>query len=514
MEVRSEYMTDSMLSKLAGIFFIVVSIGSYFMMKREDKNRNKIKPKVRTQEQPLWEQEYEREKREKQEFKKLLRDRREEKRPLFELKYQRLRREARAEQERLQLEEQERWKRYILWKEEQEKLLKEKQEKRKKYLLWKEGQEQQKRLMREEQKKLLKVLKEKRIILQREEQEKINLAIEIKEYVEYLLGNNEYRKILEGFVLKVPDFLNFQTLRTTDSYFIYSPSVGDFEQFVFCNVDELPNKYIEYHRDNNYKKYILDNESSPLGQLRAIFKSKMEFKSDNHCSRSLWGALKRVAISHFSEQFTDEYRECHYLFKDGFEDILITSHFNPEIDPNVLILLSYYLLNNDTTGTKDLFSYYEEIIEKVNAEKKERELFNYEKQLLTSNNKLSKVCTIENVDMMDGYQFEEFVYVLFSKLGYVTKITKASGDQGVDVIAEKGTMKIAIQAKCYSGSVSNSSVQQIVAGARHYNCNKKMVVTNSRFTQSAIKLAHSNNVVLWDRDLLKEKLLEAQLSVL
>ena len=49
---------------------------------------------------------------------------------------------------------------------------------------------------------------------------------------------------------------------------------------------------------------------------------------------------------------------------------------------------------------------------------------------------------------------------------------------------------------------------EAVAGAKYYNADKIMVVTNSTFTRSARELAESNNVILWDRSILKEKLEE------
>jgi restriction system protein len=47
---------------------------------------------------------------------------------------------------------------------------------------------------------------------------------------------------------------------------------------------------------------------------------------------------------------------------------------------------------------------------------------------------------------------------------------------------------------------------EAVAGMKYYNANKCMVITNSTFTKSAQELAKVNNVELWDRQILKEKL--------
>ncbi|HCK64906.1 MAG TPA: hypothetical protein DHW49_01445, partial [Anaerolineae bacterium] len=70
--------------------------------------------------------------------------------------------------------------------------------------------------------------------------------------------------------------------------------------------------------------------------------------------------------------------------------------------------------------------------------------------------------TIDDIDLMTGQEFENFIAELFSRLGYETEITKASGDQGIDVIALKNGVKIGIQTKCYSGTIGNRAIQEAV----------------------------------------------------
>ncbi|NPE31262.1 restriction endonuclease [Methanococcoides sp. SA1] len=105
---------------------------------------------------------------------------------------------------------------------------------------------------------------------------------------------------------------------------------------------------------------------------------------------------------------------------------------------------------------------------------------------------------------MGGYDFEHFVKILFENMGYSVEHTSLSGDQGADLIATKFGEKTSIQVKRYSGSVSNSSVQEVVASKNYYNCDKCMVVTNSYFTKSAIELASANSVELINRDKLHQ----------
>ncbi|NNU78151.1 restriction endonuclease [Clostridium estertheticum] len=109
---------------------------------------------------------------------------------------------------------------------------------------------------------------------------------------------------------------------------------------------------------------------------------------------------------------------------------------------------------------------------------------------------------------MTGIEFEIFIEKLFQCLGYTTVITKASGDQGVDLIIVKNNYKIGVQAKCYSNKVSNSAIQEVVAGRKYYKCDKVMVVTNNFFTKSAVELAKVNDVTLWNRETLNKKIKE------
>ncbi|WP_040963210.1 restriction endonuclease [Bacillus mycoides] len=116
--------------------------------------------------------------------------------------------------------------------------------------------------------------------------------------------------------------------------------------------------------------------------------------------------------------------------------------------------------------------------------------------------------TIEVIDAMDGYQFEEFVAQLFQDMGYKTEVTSSSGDYGIDVIARRKGLNIGIQAKRYSDKVPNKAVQEVIAGIAFYNLDQGLVITNNYYTKQAQNQAKSTNVLLWDRDILQQKLRE------
>lgn len=116
--------------------------------------------------------------------------------------------------------------------------------------------------------------------------------------------------------------------------------------------------------------------------------------------------------------------------------------------------------------------------------------------------------TMDMIDFMSGIEFEQFCAELFTKLGYAVTPTAITGDQGIDLIIKNDFLSMGIQAKRYSNKVTNTAVQEVVAGIAHYQLNKGLVLTNNYFTESAKQLAHSNNVILWDRDMLSIKLKE------
>lgn len=114
-------------------------------------------------------------------------------------------------------------------------------------------------------------------------------------------------------------------------------------------------------------------------------------------------------------------------------------------------------------------------------------------------------CNINDIDNMDGFEFEKFISKLLSNLGYTySAVTKQAGDYGIDVIAIKDKIKYAIQCKNYSQPVGNKAIQEAYSGKTFYDCHVAIVITNNYFTANAINQAKMNKVVLWDRDKLKE----------
>ena len=100
---------------------------------------------------------------------------------------------------------------------------------------------------------------------------------------------------------------------------------------------------------------------------------------------------------------------------------------------------------------------------------------------------------------LTGEEFEEYIALILGDNGFrEIELTRASGDQGVDVLAERGGLQYAIQCKNYAGAVGNAAVQEAFAGAEFYGCDVAVVVCPGEFTRAARELAASTCVELWD----------------
>ncbi|ADU30965.1 restriction endonuclease [Evansella cellulosilytica] len=116
--------------------------------------------------------------------------------------------------------------------------------------------------------------------------------------------------------------------------------------------------------------------------------------------------------------------------------------------------------------------------------------------------------SIEDIDEMNGYEFENILKPLFETQGYKANITKGSGDYGADLVLSKNGERTVVQAKCYKSNIGVTAVQQIVAAIKYYNADDAIVVSNQFFTKQAKRLASINNVKLIDRVEIQELILK------
>jgi Restriction endonuclease len=254
--------------------------------------------------------------------------------------------------------------------------------------------------------------------------------------------------------------------------------------------------YPAFHESDQYSfirqfvsRYRGERPAEELDKLRRLLNAK-GWSFDE-------GALSYFLVEEFIAQRRNAFRS-RVKFDDPttFTDYLFAylhSHSNDNVEQLKELAL---LLEEDGLGSFDIG----ELRERLIGLESEVELEHFERQLSSSVEPIS----IDDVDDLEGFEFESFLSELYSKMGYNVEQTKLSGDQGADLLVARFGEKTVIQAKRYTGAVGNYAVQEIVAARSLYQAHACAVITNSYFTPAAIELADANGVLLIDRDDLED----------
>jgi restriction system protein len=114
---------------------------------------------------------------------------------------------------------------------------------------------------------------------------------------------------------------------------------------------------------------------------------------------------------------------------------------------------------------------------------------------------------IEEIDAMDGIQFEYYLKELYFSRGFAAEVTSASGDYGADLLLSKGGKKVVVQAKRHSKDVGIKAVQEVIGAKSYYSAHDAWVVSNRFYTKAAKELAQKSKVTLVDREQLIDLIL-------
>jgi restriction system protein len=99
-----------------------------------------------------------------------------------------------------------------------------------------------------------------------------------------------------------------------------------------------------------------------------------------------------------------------------------------------------------------------------------------------------------------GIQYEQYCAQTLQEVGWNAQLTKATGDQGTDIIAERDGRRIVVQCKFYSSPVGNKAVQEAAAARLHERADQAIVVSNATYTNAARQLAGTTGVILLHHD--------------
>ena len=99
-----------------------------------------------------------------------------------------------------------------------------------------------------------------------------------------------------------------------------------------------------------------------------------------------------------------------------------------------------------------------------------------------------------------GLDLEQKCYKILEQNNWSVRATPKSNDQGADLIAERGMLRLIVQCKNYQKSVGNDAVQQVYAAKTFFGGNIAAVVSQSGYTESAKSLAKKTEVLLMNLD--------------
>lgn len=99
-------------------------------------------------------------------------------------------------------------------------------------------------------------------------------------------------------------------------------------------------------------------------------------------------------------------------------------------------------------------------------------------------------------EQMTGAEFEQFVAAMFRHSGWQAEVTAIGADQGLDILAQRGPVRLAVQCKRVGQPVGNAAVQEVHAARSYYDTQFACVVTTKTFTASAQVLARKLGVHL------------------
>ncbi|WP_337017684.1 restriction endonuclease [Oceanobacillus massiliensis] len=341
-------------------------------------------------------------------------------------------------------------------------------------------------------KKEIKKKKEeiKLIESKKNEEEKINIFSSYTDMSMELLKD-------KTIYLMIYNFLD----QLTNNSFLNITNFDIYEDYLKSNLLGTPEK--SNYRINYQFRDFLDSRIKKLKMLlikKKYFSKELKEIEGNYV---ILKALEFVAIDYYSSQFEDAYSGYFVNLKKMNLKQCANTFFSIDLIDNMdgsnISLFTYFLIKNKKINKPKnlkrsfLFYSYNKIKRQIDNMIHTNELDQFEAQLLKRKSISTDNITIDDVDLMNGQEFEEFIYNLFKKMGYSVNKTKATGDQGIDVIAVKRGHRIGIQTKCYSSSVSNKAIQEVVAGMKFYNLAKGMVITNNYFTKSAVELGNSGS---------------------
>lgn len=116
--------------------------------------------------------------------------------------------------------------------------------------------------------------------------------------------------------------------------------------------------------------------------------------------------------------------------------------------------------------------------------------------------------SINDVDLMSGDEFETFIQRLLGRIYYTDPIIGEDKNHADMIINDKNG-PIIVQINRYSHLVTYDRIKGLRNYMSKYDSKKGVIISNDYFSNLIVDLAIENNIVLWDRHILKDKVLDS-----
>ncbi len=105
---------------------------------------------------------------------------------------------------------------------------------------------------------------------------------------------------------------------------------------------------------------------------------------------------------------------------------------------------------------------------------------------------------------LDGWAFEKKLSELLSEQGWHVKVTKGSGDEGVDIVLKASGKTIIVQCKAHASLIHPGPVRELYGTLMHQRANEAWLVTTSGFSVGARTFAEGKSIrLLTMKDILR-----------
>ena len=99
-----------------------------------------------------------------------------------------------------------------------------------------------------------------------------------------------------------------------------------------------------------------------------------------------------------------------------------------------------------------------------------------------------------------GQDWVDYLAEMLLALGAVVQLQRKSAESGIDLIAEFGPHRVAIQANTSERTIPDTAVRAVVAAQKQRQCHAAAIITNARFHPSAARLATAQRCLLIGAD--------------